>query len=56
MDTQDLQKYVGEKIETISLEDNVVEITFESGEKMSIVGRGGDGYQWVEARDNASRW
>lgn len=45
MDTQDLQKYVGEKIETISLEDNVVEITFESGEKMSIVGR-----------DDAARW
>ena len=56
MDTQDLQKYVGEKIETISLDGNEVEITFESGEKLSILGRGGDGYQWIEARDNASRW
>ena len=55
MDTQDLQKFVGEKIETISLDGNEVEITFESGAKVSFLGRGGDGYQWIDARDD-SRW
>lgn len=51
MDTADLQKYVGERIATITLEGNEVEITFEDGSKLSILGRGGDDHQWVEARD-----
>lgn len=51
MDTQDLQKFVGEKIETISLDGNEVEITFESGAKVSFLGRGADTHQWIEARE-----
>ena len=55
MDTKDLQKFVGERVASISLEGNEVEITFEDGSKVSFLGRGSDGYQWIDARDD-SRW
>lgn len=50
MDEQEAQKYVGERVSTISVNENSVEITFEDGSTLFVGGRGGDGHLWVEVQ------